>query len=91
MRLEDGPEARLVFELNCKLGIKKIYRLTYEESEALQAVYSHDTPNLLVSRPRMLLDAANNFHNSLDEITLITQKGQVKLKSFMEDARSTIP
>lgn len=34
-------------------GIKKTYRLTFEECEALQAVYSKDNcPNKITSRPR---------------------------------------
>jgi hypothetical protein len=47
----DEVEQRLVFELLCKHGIKKLYKLAFEECEALQAVYSKDdVPNKLVGK-----------------------------------------
>jgi len=91
MRLDEA-DSRLVIELQCKMGIKKTYRLTFEECEALQAVYSKETcPNKLVSRPRLLIDIVNNFHSNLDEISFVVTEKMFKVKSYIDDEKKTGP
>src|SRR4051812_17834809 len=71
----DEIEQRLSFELLCKHGIKKMYKIAFEECDSLQAVYSKDNClNRIVGFPKKLLDCINNFHNQLEEISLVVQK-----------------
>jgi hypothetical protein len=71
------------------LGIKKVYKLAFEECESLQAVYSKENClNRIVTFPKKLIDCINNFHTQLDEISLVVAKDSVKVKSHVEDAKS---
>jgi len=73
-------------------GIKKTYKLTFEECEALQAVYSKDNcPNKLISQPRLLIDIVNNFHSNLDEITFVVTEKMFKVKSYIDDEKKSGP
>eukprot|EP01114_Cavostelium_apophysatum_P005130 TRINITY_DN1579_c0_g2_i1.p1 TRINITY_DN1579_c0_g2~~TRINITY_DN1579_c0_g2_i1.p1 ORF type:complete len:409 (-),score=121.41 TRINITY_DN1579_c0_g2_i1:201-1427(-) len=85
----DQDEERLIFELLCKRGIKKVYRLSYEDADALQAVYSKDAqPNRMVTIPKKLLDCLNNFHGNLEEVTLSVAQDSVHFKSHVEDSKA---
>lgn len=88
----DEAESRVVIELLCNLGIKKTYRLTFEECEALQAVYSKDNcPNKITSRPRLLIDVVQNFHSGLDEISFQITEKMFKVKSFIDEDKRSQP
>ncbi len=66
-----------------------MYKLAFEECETLQAVYSKDScTNKIATFPKKLLDCFLNFHNQLDEISLLVAKDSVKVKSHVEDAKS---
>jgi hypothetical protein len=72
-------------------GIKKVYKLAFEEVEPVQAVYSRDNcPNKIVSPPKKFIDCYNNFHAHLDEISLVVTKDGLKVKSYVDDAKSKI-
>ncbi|PRP79100.1 cell cycle checkpoint control protein RAD9B-like [Planoprotostelium fungivorum] len=82
----DLIQERFVFELHCKHGVKKLYKLTYEEIQPVSAVYDKDScPNRLVCVPRKLLEAVSNFHSSVEEITLSTGKTHLRFRSHSED------
>lgn len=87
MRL-DEIEQRLVFELYCKHGIRKKFTLTFEECDAVQAVYSKDQINRLVVIPKKLVDSLNNFHTQIEEVSLIVNKDSLKFKSHADDIKS---
>ena len=83
----DLDESRLIFNILCKHGIKKVYKLAFEESQIIQAIYNKNYPSKIVSRPRLLLEAINNFHSILEEVTLTVQRNQVKIKSYIDESR----
>lgn len=95
----DEDEQRLVFEILCKhgssiaetvftdSGIQKVYKLPLEDCDAVQAVYTKGDQNRIVSLPKKLIEAINNFHNQLDEVSMIASKDQFKLKSYIDDAK----
>lgn len=88
MRLDEG-EQRLVFEILCKHSIQKVYKLTLEDCEAVQAVYSkNEDLNKITSLPKKLIESTNNFHAQLDEISMLASKEQFKLKSYIDDAKA---
>jgi len=81
-------EHRLVFDLSCKRGIKKTSKVAFEQSEALQAIYSKDScPIRVVARPKQLVEGLPNFHSHLDEISVVVSKDGLHLKSHAEDAK----
>jgi len=85
----DERESRLIIDILCKLGIKKLYKLTYEETEMIQAVFNKDNcPHQLLSKSRLLQDAIVNFSNNIEEITLVAQKSGIKLKSYIDDPKA---
>ncbi len=47
-------------------------------------------PNRIVSVPKKLIDSFNNFHNQLDEVSLIVTKDSVKVKSYVDDPKGTL-
>ncbi len=54
----------------------------------MQAIYSKEAcPNRILAKTKILQDAIQNFHNSVDEITLIPSKSGVKLRSFFDDIK----
>jgi hypothetical protein len=79
-------ENALDFVLHCKMGVEKKYRLPVEETAAHKAIYNKITPHRIVSRPRTLQDCINNFHQSMEEITLVPLSHQLKLKSFIDES-----
>ncbi|KAL6066506.1 Cell cycle checkpoint control protein rad9b [Balamuthia mandrillaris] len=91
MRLDEA-ESKLIVHLLCKLGIKKTFKLAFEESETIQAVYSKENcPNKIVSRPRLLLDVVGNFHSNLDEISFIVYEKHLVVKSYVgQEKRSGV-
>lgn len=85
----DEIEQRLSFELLCKHGIKKMYKIAFEECDSLQAVYSKENClNRIVGFPKKLLDCINNFHNQLEEISLVVHRDVIKVKSHLDDAKA---
>lgn len=86
MRL-DQIEQKLVFELFCKYGVHKKFSFPLEDCDSVQAVYSKNQPNTLVFQPKKLTNCVNNFHSSIEEITLIATKDLLKLKSHVDEAK----
>jgi cell cycle checkpoint control protein RAD9A len=89
MRITEDTEAKLIFELSSRNGIKKTtYKLNIEDCEPLQAVYSHENcPHRLVSRAKLLVDSIANFTGPIEEISLILTKNYVKIRSYFEDQK----
>eukprot|EP01118_Nematostelium_gracile_P017754 TRINITY_DN768_c0_g2_i1.p1 TRINITY_DN768_c0_g2~~TRINITY_DN768_c0_g2_i1.p1 ORF type:complete len:408 (+),score=104.75 TRINITY_DN768_c0_g2_i1:103-1326(+) len=84
----DENEQRLVFEVLCKHGIQKVYKLTFEECETVQAIYSKDEElNKIVCQPKKLIECINNFHNGLEEISIATTANSIIVKSYVDDSK----
>lgn len=76
----------IVFEMKCKLGVKKTYRLNVEDTNPINAVYFRDScPNRLASRPKLFEDCINNFHSSLLSITMSLNRQYVRFKSYSDN------
>lgn len=74
----------LSFVMHCKNGVQKKHRVCVEESSANKAMYSKITPNRLVARARTLSDCVQNFHTSVEEVTLVPRANHLTLKSYVE-------
>eukprot|EP01117_Protostelium_nocturnum_P007818 TRINITY_DN2799_c0_g1_i1.p1 TRINITY_DN2799_c0_g1~~TRINITY_DN2799_c0_g1_i1.p1 ORF type:complete len:328 (-),score=115.08 TRINITY_DN2799_c0_g1_i1:46-1029(-) len=86
----DEVHERFVFELLCKHGIKKLYKLTYDEMEPIKAVYEKENAiNKMIFSPKKLLECVSNFYNKVEHITFMASKEGILLKSFVEDTSST--
>ena len=81
-------EQRLVFDLLCKRGIKKTSKIAFEQSEALQAIYSKENcPIKIAARPKQLVESLPNFHSHLEEISILVSKDGLHLKSHADDTK----
>jgi len=81
-----AEEDTIAFDMNCKLGVKKTYRLDIEECEPMQAVYSKEQcPNKIVVQAQILSMSLNSFPAKLEEITLVLERDHVRLKSYMDN------
>uniref|UniRef100_A0A8C6V6V9 Cell cycle checkpoint control protein n=1 Tax=Neogobius melanostomus TaxID=47308 RepID=A0A8C6V6V9_9GOBI len=69
----------------CKHGIIKTHNLRYQESDALEAVFSsHLCPNVLKAPAKLLSDMVMHFPVSQEEITLSISTGKVSLRNYYE-------
>ncbi len=101
----DEPGQRLVFELTCKhgtftlarmlldltrVGVKKKFRLTTEDCQAMQAVYSKDhATSRATIRPKLLSDCVANFHTGVEEIVMVSSPSLLRFKtSFSEPSHA---
>jgi len=82
----DDATCRLVFELNCRYGMKRTHHLTYQECDTLQAnVDKSACPNALKCDTKVMSDAAANFPTNLEEISMSVSSEGVKLSNFTSD------
>lgn len=80
---EDDPT--MVFEMKCKLGVKKTYRLNVEDTNPINAIYNREAcPNRITSRPKLFEDCLNSFHNSLLSVTMSLSRRYIKFKSYVD-------
>jgi len=86
---ESVEDAKLVFELHCKMGVRKTYRLNVEDCEPLQAIYDRAScRNRLVAKAKLLADSIGNFSGTPDEVTLVLQKNHATLRSYVDDQKA---
>lgn len=84
----DLTESKLIFDISCKLGIKRIYKLFFEDVPSLQALYARTYPNKLVFKPGPMLESLqNNFQPTLEEITLKVTREFVRISSYIDPNR----
>jgi hypothetical protein len=83
----DMNESKLVFDLQCKLGIRRVYKLFLEDG-VLKASYNRAFPNKMVFKPGPLLESLqNNFHHSLEEITMHVSRNYLRVSSYVDEAK----
>ena len=87
----DALESRVSFNFDCKFGVRKHFRVTFEETEDMVARFSTELPNMIISRPRLLLDAVTNFHPHVEEVTLVATEKDFRLRSHIPDETSANP
>ncbi|XP_068617011.1 cell cycle checkpoint control protein RAD9B [Brachionichthys hirsutus] len=82
------PDDRVKIQFFCRHGITKTHNLHFQESEALQAVFSsHLCPNVMRAPARLLGDLVMHFPVSQEEITLSTSPLKVSLRNYCEEGR----
>ncbi|XP_006893320.1 PREDICTED: cell cycle checkpoint control protein RAD9A [Elephantulus edwardii] len=82
-----GRSSRLVVQLHCKYGVRKIHNLSFQDCESLQAVFDPAScPHLLRAPARVLGEAVQPFPPALAEVTLGVSHGhRVILRSYQEE------
>nr|XP_057927232.1 cell cycle checkpoint control protein RAD9B [Doryrhamphus excisus] len=78
---------RVLIQFFCKHGITKTHNLRYQESAALQAVFSSQLcPNVMKAPARLLANMVMHFPASQEEVTLSIAPFRVSLMNYHEDA-----
>ncbi|KAM9658366.1 cell cycle checkpoint control protein RAD9A isoform 2-T2 [Trichechus inunguis] len=89
----NGRSSRLVVQLHCKYGVRKIHNLSFQDCESLQAIFDPAScPHVLRAPARVLGEAVMPFAPALAEVTLGVSHGRrVTLRSYQEEeADSTV-
>ncbi|OLY82398.1 Cell cycle checkpoint control protein RAD9B [Smittium mucronatum] len=80
-------ENRLVVSIHQKAGVVKTYKMIYEETDTLHAIYDKSTcTNRFVIDPRLLKDTISHFPRQLDEISLLMTEENVLVRSWASGA-----
>ncbi|XP_075401403.1 cell cycle checkpoint control protein RAD9A isoform X2 [Tenrec ecaudatus] len=83
----NGRSSRLVVQLHCKYGVRKIHNLSFQDCESLQAVFDPASCSHVLRAPaRVLGEAVLPFPPALAEVTLGVVRGpRVILRSYLEE------
>lgn len=86
---EDQAECRLVFRLNCRQGVVKTYRLSYESGEILHAAFDQlGSTNHWTASSRTLRDVVEYFGPKTDQLDWYFEGGKVTFTSYTEKVQS---
>lgn len=84
--IEDDP--KLVFEMECKFGARRVYKFNVEEATLNCAIFDKINAGMHVTiKPKSLIDAMNNFSPNQEEIRWILQPTNVQLSSHFNEVR----
>jgi len=79
-------EGELVFILYCRYGIKKTYNLSFQECEALHALFNKNTSIVhLTCSHKLLSDCTQHFNPSVAEVCLRVVPEHALLTNFVEE------
>lgn len=83
---DDASECQLLIRLVCKHGIRKTYKLQYEQTQTMMYAVTDKTLcfNHFALSARTLKDVVDHFAPRAEELTLAVNDGQVLLTSFTE-------
>ena len=81
----DEVESRIVFQFECKFGVKKQCKITYEQGDDTAVKFSTAVPNMIVTRPRIFLDAVQHLHGSIQEISLHGHSDRLVISSVIDE------
>ncbi|KAJ3242144.1 cell cycle checkpoint control protein rad9a [Chytriomyces hyalinus] len=96
-RIQEAPTDRLVVELHCKHGVKKIFQLHYQTTDPQKAAFSKSAcTSMFSASPKIIQDWLGFFSYKLDELsigcTLVDDDGtgdlggrKVVIRSFSDD------
>ncbi|OMJ11329.1 DNA repair protein rad9, partial [Smittium culicis] len=80
-------ECRLVVSIYQKAGVVKTYKMIFEQTDTLHAVYDKSAcSNRFVIDPKLLKDTINHFPRQLDEISFLTTEKNVLIRSWASGA-----
>ncbi|EME76845.1 uncharacterized protein MYCFIDRAFT_14840, partial [Pseudocercospora fijiensis CIRAD86] len=82
---DDKAECRLVVKMRAKHGMTKTFRLTYESSEVMHALFDRTTASqgFRISS-RVMREYVEYFHPKTEQLDLLAQDGKVVLTSFTD-------
>jgi hypothetical protein len=78
----------VIFELQCKLGIKKTYKLAFELPKVMRPVSDKNkcANKIVINQTRSLDESIkNNFHTSVEEISFIVTENYLRVRSYIDD------
>lgn len=82
---EDATECQLLIRLVCKHGVRKTYKLQYEQTTTMHAVADRTTShNRFTIAARAMKDVIDHFAPRAEELTLAVSDGNLLLTSFTE-------
>jgi len=85
----DVDEDKLIFQLHCKMGVRKTYKLELQEGAPLTAITNHEAcPNRLVILPKLLAESFGNFPHTLGEVTICLDNNTATIRSYIDDQKS---
>lgn len=83
-------EAKLVLGMDCKLGVKKTFKLNIEDSNPIAASYSkEESAHRLIVRPKLMEDCVANFAANVTEVAVKFGRLDVHMKSTEEGIEET--
>ncbi|CAG0882404.1 unnamed protein product [Darwinula stevensoni] len=82
----DIAQLKVTFQLHCRFGVDKMYRISFVDSEPMEVHYSkEESENRLVAQAKVLSDAILNFTNSQEEITISVSHQKTFVRNYMQD------
>ncbi|WBW72266.1 checkpoint clamp complex protein Rad9 [Schizosaccharomyces osmophilus] len=86
LQITSGKECRVIFKFNCKHGVIKTYKIAYEQTQTLQAVFDKAScHNNWQINSKILKDLVEHFGQKTEELTIQPVHGRVLLTSFTEE------
>ncbi|EPX71324.1 checkpoint clamp complex protein Rad9 [Schizosaccharomyces octosporus yFS286] len=86
MQITSGKECRVIFKFNCKHGVVKTYKIAYEQTQTLHAVFDKAScHNNWQINSKILKDLIEHFGQKTEELTIQPVQGRVLLTSFTEE------
>lgn len=86
---DDALECQLLIRLVCKHGVRKTYKLQYEQTQTMHAITDKTTSLNRFSLPAPAMkNVTDHFAPRAEEITLTVEDGSLLLTSFTEGIRN---
>ncbi|GAM23725.1 hypothetical protein SAMD00019534_069000 [Acytostelium subglobosum LB1] len=83
-------EGKANFHLLCNKGIRKAYKLNYEELDMLNPVLNDDYDVRMTIKPKILLDALSHFTTNIEEISLVLGDDVIIFKTYIGEDNAKI-
>jgi hypothetical protein len=86
--LVEDDDPKLVFEMECKYGARRVYKFNVEEAVLNCAVFDKVNVGMHVTiKPKSLVDALNNFTPNQEEVRWMMEPAQVQIQSHFNEVR----
>ncbi|EPY53466.1 checkpoint clamp complex protein Rad9 [Schizosaccharomyces cryophilus OY26] len=86
IQITSGKECRVIFKFYCKHGVIKTYKIAYEQTQMLHAVFDKAScHNNWQINSKILKDLVEHFGQKTEELTIQPVHGRVLLTSFTEE------
>ncbi|CAB65808.1 DNA repair protein rad9 [Schizosaccharomyces pombe] len=84
--ISTGSECRIIFKFLCKHGVIKTYKISYEQTQTLHAVFDKSlSHNNFQINSKILKDLTEHFGQRTEELTIQPLQERVLLTSFTEE------